>query len=82
MCSRKLRSKPYVPSNGNLVLADQGRAFKRVFEGAQETLRLIFGMQMVELPVRDKVTKEEKRKGKHAVDCDHPSFPYRRSIQY
>ncbi|KAK7740689.1 hypothetical protein SLS53_005157 [Cytospora paraplurivora] len=44
------------------VLGDQGRAFKRVFEGAQQTLRTIFGMQMVELPVRDKVTKEEKRK--------------------
>lgn len=36
-----------------------------MFEGAQSTLRAIFGMQMVELPVRDKVTKEEKRKGKH-----------------
>lgn len=44
------------------VLGDQGRAFKRVFDGAQQTLRTIFGMQMVELPVRDKVTKEEKRK--------------------
>ncbi|ROW10281.1 hypothetical protein VMCG_01661 [Cytospora schulzeri] len=44
------------------VLGDQGRAFRRVFEGAQQTLRTVFGMQMVELPVRDKVTKEEKRK--------------------
>ncbi|KUI64918.1 Non-structural maintenance of chromosome element 3 [Cytospora mali] len=42
------------------VLGDQGRAFRRVFEGAQQTLRSLFGMQMVELPVRDKVTKEEK----------------------
>lgn len=47
------------------VLGDQGRAFRRVFDGAQNTLRLVFGMEMVELPVRDKLTKEEKRKGEH-----------------
>lgn len=47
------------------VLGDQGRAFRRVFEGAQKTLRQVFGMEMVELPVKDKLTKEEKRKGKH-----------------
>lgn len=45
------------------VLGDHSRAFRRVFEGAQKTLRTVFGMEMVELPVRDKLTKEEKRKG-------------------
>lgn len=47
------------------VLGDEGRAFRRVFDGAQQTLRLVFGMEMVELPVKDKLTKEEKRKGEH-----------------
>ena len=56
-------------SDRESVLGDQGRAFKRVFDGAQQTLRTVFGMQMVELPLRDRLTKEEKRKGKHAIDC-------------
>lgn len=47
------------------VLGDQGRAFRRVFEGAQKVLRQVFGMEMVELPTKDKLTKEEKKKGKH-----------------
>lgn len=45
------------------VLGDQGRAFRRIFDGAQKTLQLVFGMEMVELPIKDKLTKEEKRKG-------------------
>lgn len=45
------------------VLGDQGRAFRRVLDGAQMTLRAVFGMEMVELPVKEKLTKEEKRKG-------------------
>lgn len=52
------------------VLGDQGRAFKRVFEGAQKTLRQVFGMEMVELPMKDRLTKEEKRKGEHALFSD------------
>ncbi|KAJ9155429.1 Non-structural maintenance of chromosome element 3 [Pleurostoma richardsiae] len=44
------------------VLGNQGRAFKRVFSGAQKQLRMVFGMEMVELPTRDRFTKEEKRK--------------------
>ncbi|KAG8166841.1 hypothetical protein KVR01_002530 [Diaporthe batatas] len=44
------------------VLGDRSRSFRRVFDGAQKTLRAVFGMEMVELPVRDKLTKEEKRK--------------------
>lgn len=49
------------------VLGDHSRAFRRVFEGAQKTLRAVFGMEMVELPVRDKLTKEEKRKGMQEI---------------
>lgn len=59
-------------ANDQAVLGDQGRAFRRVFEGAQKTLRQVFGMEMVELPVKDKLTKEEKRKGKHT----HSPAPY------
>lgn len=56
------------------VLGDRSRAFRRVFDGAQKTLRAVFGMEMVELPVRDKLTKEEKRKGNVR---EHPSTPTR-----
>ena len=38
-----------------------GRAFKNVFNAAQQQLRAVFGMEMVELPVRDKVTLAQKR---------------------
>jgi len=43
------------------VLGTQGRQFKKVFEEAQEQLRHVFGMQMVELPTKEKVTIREKR---------------------
>ena len=43
------------------VLGTQGRQFKKVFEEAQEQLRHVFGMQMVELPSKEKVTIREKR---------------------
>jgi melanoma-associated antigen len=47
------------------VLGPQGREFKRVFHGAQKQLRATFGMEMVELPNRDRnlMTAEQKRKG-------------------
>ncbi|KAL8393360.1 hypothetical protein RB595_003218 [Gaeumannomyces hyphopodioides] len=38
------------------VLGPHGRSFKKVFEGAQKQLQVVFGMEMVELPVRDKST--------------------------
>ncbi|KAH6630207.1 MAGE family-domain-containing protein [Chaetomium sp. MPI-SDFR-AT-0129] len=46
------------------VLGSQGRAFKKVFAGAQKQLRATFGMEMVELPTRDRntLTAEQKRK--------------------
>lgn len=44
--------------------AQQGRQFKSVFEDAQTQLRSVFGMEMVELPAREKVTVREKRSQK------------------
>ncbi|PHH76407.1 hypothetical protein CDD82_4005 [Ophiocordyceps australis] len=43
------------------VLGDQGRSFRRVFKLAQEQLRLVWGMELRELPVREKMTLQEKR---------------------
>lgn len=44
------------------VLGEQGaREFKVVFEGAQKALRASFGMQMVELPAKEKVTVSQRR---------------------
>lgn len=35
--------------------------FKTVFENAQDQLRHDFGMEMVELPLKEKVTLKERR---------------------
>lgn len=44
------------------VLGEQGsRQFKTVFETAQQHLRSKFGMEMVELPAREKVTILQRR---------------------
>ncbi|PHH66342.1 hypothetical protein CDD81_7397 [Ophiocordyceps australis] len=43
------------------VLGDQGRSFRRVFKLAQEQLQLVWGMELRELPVREKMTLQEKR---------------------
>lgn len=44
------------------VLGDQGsRPFKTVFEMAQKALRERFGMELVELPQREKVTASQRR---------------------
>ena len=40
---------------------NDGRSFKRVFAAAQQQLRAIFGMELVELPAREKVTLQQKR---------------------
>ncbi len=45
----------------NLVLGSNARSFKAVFEGAQDKLRTVFGMEMEELPVREKRTLKEKQ---------------------
>ena len=49
------------------VLGSQGRQFKKVFDQAQTELRAVFGMEMVELPAREKVTLQQRR-GKPLFD--------------
>lgn len=44
------------------VLGEQGsRQFKTVFETAQKQLRTVFGMELTELPAREKVTVAQRR---------------------
>lgn len=43
------------------VLGAQSRQFKTVFGEAQTQLRITFGMEMTELPLKDKVTLAQKR---------------------
>ena len=45
------------------VLGNTSRrgAFNKVFEKAQEQLQRVFGMEMVELPAKEKVTIAQKR---------------------
>ncbi|KAK6714269.1 hypothetical protein SNK04_005220 [Fusarium graminearum] len=43
------------------VLGNQGRSFRRIFDLAQKQLREFWGMEIRELPVREKVTLQEKR---------------------
>ncbi|KAK7750460.1 hypothetical protein SLS62_007650 [Diatrype stigma] len=44
------------------VLGNNARLFRRVFDGAQTQLRQVFGMEMAELPVKEKRTLKEKQK--------------------
>ncbi|GAP91347.1 putative mage family protein [Rosellinia necatrix] len=44
------------------VLGAHARSFRRVFDAAQEQLQKVFGMEMVELPVREKRTLKDKQK--------------------
>ncbi|QIW96068.1 hypothetical protein AMS68_001586 [Peltaster fructicola] len=46
---------------GEKVLGTNGRQFKKVFTQAQHELRTIFGMELVELPSKDKITVAQKR---------------------
>ncbi|KAG5922232.1 hypothetical protein E4U42_005544 [Claviceps africana] len=43
------------------VLGNQGRSFKRVFAIAQQQLRQVWGMELRELPIREKMSLQEKR---------------------
>ncbi|KAM0541879.1 hypothetical protein ACHAPJ_013069 [Fusarium lateritium] len=43
------------------VLGTQGRSFRRIFDLAQTQLRDVWGMEMRELPVREKMSLQEKR---------------------
>ncbi|KAI0112847.1 MAGE-domain-containing protein [Daldinia grandis] len=44
------------------VLGSNTRSFKRVFEGAQAQLQQVFGIEMAELPVKEKRTLKEKQR--------------------
>ncbi|KAK7972784.1 hypothetical protein PG996_007003 [Apiospora saccharicola] len=44
------------------VLGSNSRSFKTIFDGAQLQLRHVFGMEMEELPVKEKRTLKEKQK--------------------
>ena len=50
------------------VLGSQGRQFKAVFDQAQQELRAVFGMELRELPAKDKVTLQQRR-GKIILSC-------------
>jgi hypothetical protein len=50
------------------VLGSQGREFKTVFDQAQQDLRAVFGMELRELPAKDKVTLQQRR-GKLTLRC-------------
>jgi NACalpha-BTF3-like transcription factor len=53
------------------VIGKQRGAFKKTFEAAQKQLRSKFGMEMVELPAREKVTMKEKR-GQSIISTERP----------
>ncbi|KAK0733697.1 MAGE family-domain-containing protein [Lasiosphaeria miniovina] len=57
------------------VLGPQGREFKKVFAGAQKQLRAAFGMEMIELPARDRnlLTADQKRKAAKSQNHKEPS---------
>ncbi|KAM7208937.1 Non-structural maintenance of chromosome element 3 [Naviculisporaceae sp. PSN 640] len=57
------------------VLGSNGREFKKVFAGAQRQLRAAFGMEMVELPTRDRnlMTTEQKRKAAKSQSQKEPT---------
>ena len=44
-----------------VMAPNTGRQFKHVFTEAQEQLRSVFGMELTELPVKEKVTISQKR---------------------
>ncbi|KAJ8121860.1 hypothetical protein ONZ43_g1797 [Nemania bipapillata] len=43
------------------VLGTHARSFRKVFDAAQEQLQKVFGMEMVELPVRERRTLKDKQ---------------------
>lgn len=56
------------------VLGEQGsRPFNAVFNGAQDQLRSVFGMEMSELPAREKLTVTQRRGESRVQTCDTPS---------
>ncbi|KXX82614.1 Non-structural maintenance of chromosome element 3 [Madurella mycetomatis] len=57
------------------VLGSNSRLFRKVFAGAQKQLRATFGMEMVELPTKDRslMTTEQKRKAAKSQGQKEPS---------
>ncbi|KAM7205619.1 MAGE family domain containing protein [Rhypophila sp. PSN 637] len=57
------------------VLGSNGREFKKVFAGAQKQLKATFGMEMVELPARDRnlMTTDQKRKAAKSQSQKEPT---------
>lgn len=47
--------------SAKVMAPNTGRQFKHVFTEAQEQLRSVFGMELTELPVKEKVTISQKR---------------------
>ncbi|KAL2069310.1 hypothetical protein VTL71DRAFT_15648 [Oculimacula yallundae] len=58
------------------VIGKQRGAFKKVFELAQIQLRTKFGMEMVELPVKEKHTAKEKRAALKTKGTSKPTATY------
>lgn len=48
-------------TNLTIVLGSQNRLFKEIFDQAQKELRHIFGMELVELPMREKIKLSQRR---------------------
>ena len=49
-------------ADGSTVLApSSGRQFKYIFNEAQTQLRTVFGMELTELPQKEKITISQKR---------------------
>lgn len=44
-----------------IVIGKQRGSFRRVFDAAQMQLRTKFGMEMVELPMKEKTSLKDKR---------------------
>ncbi|CAD6582265.1 MAG: hypothetical protein ASARMPREDX12_000890 [Alectoria sarmentosa] len=47
--------------SAKVMAPNTGRQFKHVFTEAQEQLRSVFGMELTELPVKEKITISQKR---------------------
>ncbi|KAI1325674.1 MAGE-domain-containing protein [Xylariaceae sp. FL0255] len=58
---------------GSNASGSKRSTFKRVFDEAQEELSKVFGMRMVELPVREKRTIREKQKAAKRANGKAPS---------
>ncbi|KAF2860719.1 MAGE-domain-containing protein [Piedraia hortae CBS 480.64] len=61
------------PDVGEKVLAGASRQFKEVFKNAQQQLRDIFAMEMVELPAKEKVTLAQRRAAQQLQSSKAPT---------